>query len=263
MMAHDDNWLGPKAGSHMVVAGGCGGIGRELVAQALAHGVNVTVLDLPKAIRPDCRVAGARYVGFDALEEQSIIEAVGQIRSAWRNVDAFVFLCGYPILPRRPLAEVALSAWNDLMSVNLTSAHILVRELLPLLRASETPSITTVASSLGYQVMPGMGAYAASKGALVSLTKAFAMELAPHVRANVVAPGAVETAFLGGGTGREDIVSDRGWFDQLSDKYVSSIPLGRVASPADIVGPILFLSGPGAGYITGQVLHLNGGRLTP
>ena len=66
-----------------------------------------------------------------------------------------------------------------------------------------------------------------------------------------------------GGTGREDIVSDRGWFDQLSDKYVSSIPLGRVASPADIVGPILFLSGPGAGYITGQVLHLNGGRLTP
>ena len=201
--------------------------------------MNVTVLDLPKAIRPDCRVAGARYVGFDALEEQSIIEAVGQIRSAWRNVDAFVFLCGYPILPRRPLAEVALSAWNDLMSVNLTSAHILVRELPPLLRASETPSITTVASSLGYQVMPGMGAYAASKGALVSLTKAFAMELAPHVRANVVAPGAVETAFWGG-TGREDIVSDRGWFDQLSDKYVSSIPLGRVASPADIVGPSCF-----------------------
>lgn len=74
MMAHDDNWLGPKTGSHMVVAGGCGGIGRELVAQALAHGVNVTVLDLPKAIRPDCRVAGARYVGFDALEEQSIID---------------------------------------------------------------------------------------------------------------------------------------------------------------------------------------------
>ena len=79
---------------------------------------------------------------------------------------------------RAVLAEVALPAWNDLMSVNLTSAHILVRELLPLLRASETPSITTVASSLGYQVMPGMGAYAASKGALVSLTKAFAMELA-------------------------------------------------------------------------------------
>ena len=126
-------------------------------------------------MRPDCRVAGARYVGFDALEEQSMVEAVAQIRSAWRNVDAFVFLCGYPILPRRPLAEVALPAWNDLMSVNLTSAHILVRELL--LRASETPSITTVASSLGYQVMPGMGAYA-SKGALVSLTKAFAMELA-------------------------------------------------------------------------------------
>ena len=262
MMAHDDNWLGPKTGSHMVVAGGCGGIGRELVAQALAHGVNVTVLDLPKAIRPDCRVAGARYVGFDALEEQSIIEAVGQIRSAWRNVDAFVFLCGYPILPRRPLAEVALSAWNDLMSVNLTSAHILVRELLPLLRASETPSITTVASSLGYQVMPGMGAYAASKGALVSLTKAFAMELAPHVRANVVAPGAVETAFLGRHRTRGH--RERPWLVRPAERQVCILhTAGPRCQPADIVGPILFLSGPGAGYITGQVLHLNGGRLTP
>ena len=87
------------------------------------------------------------------------------------------------------------------MSVNLTSAHILVRELLPLLRASETPSITTVASSLGYQVMPGMGAYAASKGALVSLTKAFAMELAPHARQCGGAWGRRDGAFWGG-TGR-------------------------------------------------------------
>ena len=126
------------------------------------------------------------------------------------------------------------------MSVNLTSAHILVRELLPLLRASETPSITTVASSLGYQVMPGMGAYAASARAPWSASKAFAMELAHHVRANVVGWGLPSRRPFWGGTGREDIVSDRGWFDQLSDKYVSSIPLGRVASPADIVGPSCF-----------------------
>lgn len=262
-MEQQQNWLGPARGSKMVIAGGCGGIGRELVAQAVAHGVEVTVLDLPRSIVPEHCIEGARYISFDARDEASIRAAVSSIGDQWKRVDAFVFLCGYPILPRRPLAEVSLSAWNDLMQVNLTSAYLLANGLLPLLRESEWPSITTVASSLGYQVMPGMGAYATSKGALVSLTKALAMELAPKIRVNAVAPGAVETDFLGGGTGREELGNDRSWFDTMSDKYVSAVPLGRVAEPSDVVGPILFLAGRGAAYMTGQVLHLNGGRLTP
>ncbi|CAB3741055.1 3-oxoacyl-[acyl-carrier-protein] reductase FabG [Paraburkholderia sediminicola] len=257
------NWLGPARGSHMIVAGGCGGIGRELVAQAVAYGVDVTVLDLPGSIVPAHCIEGARYISFDARDEASIGAAISKVADQWKHVDAFVFLCGYPILPRRPLSEVSLSAWNDLMQVNLTSAYLLTNALLPLLRESEWPSITTVASSLGYQVMPGMGAYATSKGALVSLTKALAMELAPKIRVNAVAPGAVETEFLGGGTGREELGNDRTWFDAMSDKYVSAVPLGRVAAPSDVAGPILFLAGRGAAYMTGQVLHLNGGRLTP
>ncbi|TBY02483.1 SDR family oxidoreductase [Rhizobium laguerreae] len=111
--------------------------------------------------------------------------------------------------------------------------------------------------------MPGMSAYAASKGGLISLTKAFAAELAPTVRANSVAPGAVDTDFLSGGTGRVEDKGARSWFDDISAKYVASIPLGRVANEQDVVGPMLFLAGQGSRYMTGQVLHLNGGRLTP
>ncbi|WP_028602455.1 SDR family NAD(P)-dependent oxidoreductase [Ottowia thiooxydans] len=257
-----DNWLGPAPGSHMVVAGGCGGIGVELVREAVDRGLRVTVLDLAqsRAALPD--IAGVDYIDFDARNAESISEAVRAVSERADRVDSFVFLCGYPILPRRPLAEVPLSAWHELMEVNLTSAYLLAGGLLPLLRKSDQAAIVTVASSLAYQVMPGMGAYAASKGALISLTKALAMECAPHVRANVVAPGAVDTEFLGGGRGRESTV-DRGWFDDMAAKYVSSIPLGRVAEPSDVTGPIFFLTGAGSKYMTGQVLHLNGGRLTP
>lgn len=257
-----DNWLGPRQGTRMVVAGGCGGIGRDLVLDAVARGIEVLVLDLPQSRRARQDVAGVRYVEFDALDPGSIAVAVESVSKAWDCVDSFIFLCGYPILPRRPLQDIPLKAWNELMEVNLTSAYLLAGGLLPLLRKSEQASIVTVASSLAYQVMPGMGAYAASKGALVSLTKALAMECAPHVRANVVAPGAVDTDFLGGGLGR-DSHQDRDWFDAMADKYVATIPLGRVARPADVVGPIFFLAGPGSAYMTGQVLHLNGGRLTP
>ena len=238
-MAHDDNWLGPKTGSRMVVAGA-----------AAASDANSSPRRWPMACTSRCWTCPRPCAPTAALPAPDTSALTRLKSSPWSRRShrsgapgaTSMRSCSFAAIRycRAVLAEVALPAWNDLMSVNLTSAHILVRELLPLLRASETPSITTVASSLGYQVMPGMGAYAASKGALVSLTKAFAMELAPHVRANVVAPGAVETAFLGGGTGREDIVSDRGWFDQLSDKYVSSIPLGRVASPPTSSGPSCF-----------------------
>lgn len=262
MSAPQDNWLGPAPGWRMVVAGGCGGIGQELVRQATARGIEVVVLDLPQSRSAQNDVTGVRYIGFDARGPESIHAAVGRVAESWDRVDSFVFLCGYPILPRRPLQEVPLKAWNELMEVNLTSAWLLAGGLLPLLRKSEQASIVTVASSLAYQVMSGMGAYATSKGGLVSLTKALAMECAPHVRANVVAPGAVDTEFLGGGTGRVS-ETDRSWFDAMADKYVATIPLGRVARPADVVGPIFFLAGPGSAYMTGQVLHLNGGRLTP
>lgn len=262
-MTFQKNWLGPQTGSRMVVAGGCGGIGRDLVKEALSHGVEVLVLDLPQAMRAENRIEGALYIDFDAGDEASIISASAEVSAVWDRIDAFVFLCGYPILPRRPLEQVSLKDWNDLMAVNVTSAHLLVNGLLPLLRKSDQASITTVASSLAYQVMPGMGTYATSKGALVSLSKALAMELAPQIRVNSVAPGAVDTEFLGGGTGREELGSDNSWFEALREKYSAMVPLGRVARPSDVTGPILFLSGPGSAYMTGQVLHLNGGRLTP
>ena len=133
-MSTANNWLGPIEGSHMVIAGGCGGIGLELVKQALAHKLRVTVLDLPASMKDESRVEGASYIGFDAGNDRSIQLALQTLGQQCERVDSFVFLCGYPILPRRELPKVSLNEWNDLMVVNLTSAYLLSTGLLPLLK---------------------------------------------------------------------------------------------------------------------------------
>jgi 3-oxoacyl-[acyl-carrier protein] reductase len=115
-----------------------------------------------------------------------------------------------------------------------------------------------VASGLATRVMPGFGPYSASKAALIALTKAVAVENAPAIRANAVAPAAIDTDFLVGGTGR-----DRTGSHLDRDAYVKLIPMKRLGAPADVVGPILFLLGPASGYMTGQTLYINGGALTP
>jgi NAD(P)-dependent dehydrogenase (short-subunit alcohol dehydrogenase family) len=255
--------LGPRPRSRIIIAGGSGGIGRELVAACRALDIDAVVLDLAASIASSEQLEGVDYIPFDGADPASVSNAINAVGADADRADGFVFLSGFPILPRRPLPEVDVDQWDELMAVNLRSAYLLSCGLLPLLRKGTDPAIVTVASSLGYQVMPGMGAYATSKGGLVSLTKAIAAENAPRIRANAVAPGAVETSFLGGGTGRDSEGADRSWFDEMSDKYISSIPLGRVADPADVVGPILFLLGRASAYMTGQVLHLNGGRFTP
>lgn len=263
MSLQNSTLLSPKPGARIVIAGGCGGIGRALVDSSLAAGLNVIVLDLAASIKQFGSNERVNYIEFDGRDPVSINAATSEIAKQWDGLETFVFLSGYPLLPKRPLAETSVEKWNELMSVNLTSFYLLANGLSPLLMRGVSPSIISVTSSLGFQVMPGMGAYAASKGGLVTLTKALAAELAPTVRVNSVAPGAVETDFLGGGTGRDATSEGREWFDAITEKYVSTIPLARVAEPHDIVGPILFLAGPASAYMTGQVLHLNGGRLTP
>ncbi|MGY8635428.1 SDR family oxidoreductase [Bradyrhizobium sp. 14AA] len=255
--------LVPNPGSRVLIAGGCGGIGRELTKACVSLDLDVTVLDIAPAIEAATREDNVHYICFDGRDAASIRGAVAECARDRDSMDAFFFLSGFTIGQNRRLAEVALEKWNELITVNLTSAYLLVNEVTPLLRKATAPAIITVVSSLAYQPRPGMGPYAASKGGLVTLTKAFASELAPQIRVNAVAPGAVDTEFLSGGTGRTKDLEERSSFEAGREKYESLIPLGRMATPTDVVGPMLFLSSPASAYMTGQVLHLNGGRLTP
>ena len=256
--------LAPAPGSRMVVVGGCGGIGRRLVSAALTTGLRVIVLDIPAAIEEYPVPDGATAFPVDVRNAGQVAAAFTEIGSSWSGLDVLVHLPGYTLSPRMS-EEISPAQWDDILSVNLSSLHLVARSALPLLRSTGGGAIVTIASGLALHVEPGVAAYAASKAGVIAFTKALARENAPTIRANAVAPGPVDTAFLRGGTGRGNDDADTDWFDaKFSGADIrKTIPLGRIAVPDDVVGPILFLAGEASRFMTGQVLFVNGGRLTP
>ncbi len=252
--------LAPVPGSRIAVVGGCGGIGRSLVDACISLGLKVAVVDLPFALERSTLPGGVFALAADASDEADVGRAFASLQDGWNGLDILVFVTGIAIVPPIKVDDLPLAKWEQILNVNLRSAFLCARAAIPMMKP-DGGSIVTISSSLAFNPNRGFGAYVASKGGLVSLTKAIAAENGPTIRANVVAPSAVDTPFLAGGTGLAG--GSDAWFKADLDRYISAIPLQRLAVPEDVVGPILFLAGPGARYITGQTIHVNGGRITP
>jgi len=238
----------------IAVLGGAGGIGRALVAALREGGDAPTVLDLPASLQR--HPPRAQSVAIDLHDEASVKAAFEALMDDG-PLDGFVNLAGFT-RGLQTVTEMSTDAIDDTLSGNLRGAFLASRAVAPQVRAGG--SVVHVASGLAQHIRPGHGAYAAAKAGVIALTKTMAVELAPHIRVNCVAPGLVETAFLTGGTGR----SDEAGSPFLSvDAALSAVPMGRHARPEDVVGPILFLLGPASAFMTGQVLWVNGGSYMP
>ncbi|MEM8728436.1 MAG: SDR family oxidoreductase [Pseudomonadota bacterium] len=236
----------------LAILGGCGGIGRVLVSAAEAQGYQPIVLDLEASI--------ARHppsVLFHPVDATSSA-ALENVRDALPdNLAGFVSLAGF-MHPPEALAHVAEANWDEVISGNLKATFLAATILAP--KLADKASIVLTGSGLGHYARPGFGSYAISKAGIAAMTRQLAIELAPKLRVNFVAPSAVNTAFLRGGTGRSDEASGP---PIDVETYAKMIPLGRIAEPEDITGPILFLLSDAARYVTGQVLHVNGGNHMP
>lgn len=245
------------AGLRLVLAGGCGGIGRHLAGQAAALGAQIRVLDLSASI--ERHGTGLPCIPMDAKDPASVDAAMAQAASELGGIDACVNLVGYMSEPKA-LQQTATEVWQDVMRGNLDAAFYISRAALPHLHRSERGSLLHVASGLGAWARPMFGAYGPAKAGMILMVRELALENAPKVRVNAVAPGAVDTAFLRGGTGR----SDESAPPSLDpNAYGKVVPLGRMAVPQDVSDPILFLISPAAAYITGQTLQINGGTYMP
>ncbi len=236
----------------LAILGGCGGIGRALVAAAAKQGYQPVVLDLAASIAAhpldgiDCRPV-------DATDPASLAAAADGLG----DLAGFVNLCGFAG-SLKPLPDTDETALREVIDGNLFAAIHAARAFAG--RLAPGAAIVNTGSGLGHYARPGFGPYAISKAGIAALTRQLALELAPRNRVNCVSPSAVDTAFLQGGTGR----SEAGVAQGLDfDAYAKAIPLGRIAVPADVVGPVLFLLSDAAGYMTGQVLHVNGGGYMP
>ncbi len=266
----DFSRLAPPAGYRLAITGGCGGIGRRLTEAAVAEGLQVAVLDLPDSLGRHAPPAGVAALPWDVRDDDGAAQAFAALAGLWDGaLDGLVHLPGY-MSPPRLVEELSVAEIDEALSVNLRSAFLAAKAALPMLRkgAGETGNASGLlfaASGLATLVERNTGTYSAAKAGLIALAKGLAKENAPAVRANCIAPGAVDTAFLRGGTGRGgDTAPTEGQefpAGMDSGAMLATIPLGRIAVTDDIVGPVLFLLSENARFMTGQTLYVNGGRV--
>jgi 3-oxoacyl-[acyl-carrier protein] reductase len=202
-------------------------------------------------VAADVRAAGrqAWVLQADLLDPAAAESLAAAVREQCRRLDILVNNAG--IWTQGKLESMPLEVWQETMRINLDAAFVLTRAVLPLLRRSHAAAIVNVVSTAAQRGEAEHSHYAASKGALVSWTKSLAVELAPHVRVNAVAPGWVET----------DMVLHELQDSERRRAIEGSIPRGRIASPEEIAGPIAFLASDLAAHVTGEILNVNGGSV--
>jgi len=246
--------LMPPSGTRVAVAGGCGGMGRVFVRAAVDAGLDVIVLDLARSIEAFPPPEDVQAVACDASDEAQVAQAFEAIAGRGGRLDALVNLVGFTNEPRA-LADMPLAEWNEILTGSLTSAFLLSRAAIPLLRAAPDAAMVHVSSTFGVWVpQTGFGPYAVAKAGIINLVRVLATECGPDIRVNGLAPGITRTAFLDGGTGRPAKQTKTN-----TDMVASMTPAKRIAQPEDMLGALFFLIGPGSRYVTSQTLHVNGG----
>lgn len=196
----------------------------------------------------------AQAVAIDVTDEDSVREAVTAAAGHSGRVDAMANLAGV-FRPPTPIAEMSLADWNQTIAVNLTATMLCMKHTLAQMIAQEGPgSIVNTASSLGVASnRENLGAYVASKAGVHVLTRTAAIEAAPYgIRVNSVSPGVTATT-MSLRAGETD--ADR------TARVSGSIPLGRVADPAEVAEAVLWLASEQASYVTGHDLMVDGGQV--
>lgn len=222
---------------NVVVTGASGGIGTACVEEFKAHGASVFGVDIEEESVAD------EHLAVDLASPDCGVEVSDWLSD--HEVDVLVNNAAYAEYVAA--IETDVSTWNRTIAVNLRAPFLLATALHPKLQAS-AGSVVNIASIHAVATSSGVAAYAASKGGLVSLTRALALEWAPEVRVNAVLPGAVDTEMLSAGMHRS-----AGSLDELGERH----PLGRVAEPAEVAQAVVFLAG--STFMTGSALTVDGG----
>jgi 3-oxoacyl-[acyl-carrier protein] reductase len=267
-------------GKTALVTGGSRGIGAETVRLFIQAGARVAfnfrqARDSALALAAECGGPAPRVDNCVAIEQELSAPTDGRALvekavAALGRLDILVVNHGIWKPNDVPIAKMAEAQWRETLSVNLDSVFGLVKAAAAQMEAQAAAGqmaaarghapdsgagnghIVLISSTAGQRGEAFHADYAASKGAIISLTKSLSSELAPRgIRVNCVAPGWVDTEMSAPALAREDAKA----------KIASAIPLGRVATPREIAGPVLFLCTPLAGFISGEVLNVNGGSV--
>ena len=239
-------------GKNVLVTGGSRGIGAACVRLFTELGARVGFTWRTGAAEAEEleRAAGGMARGWrtDVTGDGEVARFVREAEEAWGGVDVAVANAG--IWKGARIDRMTAEEWDETLDVNLGGTWRLCREAVPALRRRGGGSIVVVSSTAGQRGESLHSHYAASKGAQISLVKSLAVECAPDIRVNAVAPGWVDTELSAEPLGGEERAA-----------IVAAIPLGRVATAEDIADAIAFLASDRARHVTGEILNVNGGSV--
>jgi len=244
-----------------VVTGGGSGIGRAIVHRLARDGHQVAIVDIDAAqaeaveqeVRSDGGVAVAAG-GVDVSDRSQVDAAIDRVRGALGPVLVLVNNAG--ITGFRRFLDITDEKWHRIMAVNLDGPFFCARATVPDMIAAGWGRIVNISSSSAQGGQQFMVHYASSKAGVIGMTKALALELGPEgITVNTIPPGFVDTPML-----RES--ERRGMLGGSVEEHAAQTPIRRAGLPEDIANACAFLVSDEAGYITGQVVGVNGGRVT-
>ncbi len=239
-------------GKKAIVTGGSRGIGKSVAFELARNGADVAVLaqnlERAEAVASEIVAMGRNSIAIsvDVSSYKQVVDAVDSVYSMWGNIDFLVNSAG--IVKDAILLRLSPEEWDQVISVNLTGVYNCTKAVLKNMVSERKGKIVNITSVIGVTGGAGQANYAASKAGIIGFTKSCAKEVASRgITINAVAPGFIET----------DMTSSLP--EKIKDRILKQIPMKSFGVPDDIGKSVSFLLGSGGNYMTGQVLHVNGG----
>ncbi len=240
-------------GKNTLITGSTRGIGKAIAYKLAQAGSNVAVTgtseDRAKAVAEDIsRNFGvdAVGVGLNISDPQSVEDAIKNVESSLGGVNILVNNAG--ITRDTLFMRMKLEDWEEVMKVNLTGAFLVTHRVIKGMMKNRWGRIINVSSVVGFTGNPGQVNYSTTKAGIVGFTKSLAKELAArNITVNAVAPGFIDTDMT-------QVIPE-----EAKEKYLDSIPMKRMGKPEEVADAVLFLASDMSSYITGEVIHVNGG----
>ena len=239
-----------------IITGGAQGIGKATVHRLLCAGWAVVIADIDEEAGAEAAeefrgLGPVLFVPTDVSAEEQVRRVVATAVERFGGLD-LLMNNAYASVPWRPLVDCTLEMWHRVMAVNVTAIFLTTKHALPHLRARRG-SIVNIASILALRTYPNVAAYGTSKGAIVALSHALAISLAPEVRVNSICPGLIDTVPW--------LKSSKRARKKRRPADNDTHPVGRVGTPEDIAATVAYLASPAAAFITGENFVVDGGAI--
>ncbi|MEL6241063.1 MAG: glucose 1-dehydrogenase [Pseudomonadota bacterium] len=240
-------------GKNAIVTGGGSGFGEGIASKFATEGARVMIAD----INPDAANTVAHHLDgiaceVDVADAASVAAMSEDALTAFGQIDILVNNAGITHLPK-PMEDVDEAEFDRVLAVNAKSVYLTARALVPHMKSNQAGAILNIASTAGISPRPRLNWYNASKGWMITATKAMAVELAPNgIRVNALCPVAGETPLLSSFMGEDT--------PEMRAKFLSTIPLGRFSTPEDMGNAACYLCSDEASMITGVAMEVDGGR---